>query len=282
MSIMHLTPELIGRAEHFQSRFHAARIGALAALPGNPYGVEVRFFGEGYGVACVAKHPLLRGKNRIHGLCPQDNRLLGDLLDPYRTEDLPCSVSVSVPHGQMTQELFLALSQARLWSAGSGTVPAIVPERVRSENSPEELLPRGLVIRRSEHSEKELYLDIFQQAFTPRSEAALEYRAIQWAEDTLPGGARYIAEIDGKPVGMASFPILEGVGYFGTGGILPEYRRHGIQAALIQCRLADASSLRCDLVLGGGSPGESTYRNFERAGLRLIPMGMTWVLASTS
>ena len=278
MSIMHLTPESIGRAEHFQSRFLAARLGALAALPGNPYEVTIRLFGEGYGVACKAKHPLLRGKNRIHGLCPQDSGQVGELLDPYRAEDLPCSVSV--PHGQMTQELFLALSKAGLWSAGSGTVPAIVPEQVRLENSPEELLPRGIVIRLSEPGEKELYLDLFQQAFAHRGEADPEYRAIQWAEDTLPGGVRYIAEIDGQPAGMASFPILEGVGYFGTGGVLPEYRQRGIQAALIRRRLADASLLGCDLVLGGGSPGESTYRNFERAGLRLIPTGMAWRLAA--
>ena len=278
MSIMHLTPELIGRAERFQSRFHAARLGALAALPGNPYGVKVRFFGEGNGVACEARHALLRGKNRIHGFCPQDSELLDNLLDPYRAGDLPCSVSV--PQGRMTQELFRALSQAGLWSAGSGTVPAIIPERVRLENPPEELWPRGLVVRRSEHGEKELYLDIFQQAFAHRGEAAPEYRAIQWVEDTLPGGVRYIAEIDGQPVGMASFPILEGVGYFGTGGVLPEYRRQGIQTALIRRRLADATSLSCDLVLGGGSPGESTYRNFERAGLRLMPTGMAWGLAA--
>ena len=101
---------------------------------------------------------------------------------------------------------------------------------------------------------------------------------IQWAEDedVLLGGARYIADYDGQPVGMASFPIMDGVGYFGTAGVLPEYRGRGIQTALIGRRLADAPVLGCDLALGGGSMGTTTYRNFERAGLRLIPTGMHW------
>ena len=99
---------------------------------------------------------------------------------------------------------------------------------------------------------------------------------VQWAEDALPGGARYIAEFRGKPVGMASFPIMDGVGYFGTAGVLPHYRGRGIQTALIRRRLADAPASGCDLVLGGGSMATTTYRNFERAGLRLIPTGMHW------
>ena len=269
MPFSHLTPQLIARAERFQARFHAARMGALADLPGNPFGVEVRPFGGNFGVACKARHPMLRGKNRMHGMGEADVDALHDLLRFYRADGLPCSLSVL--HGEMTAALFSRLASAGLWSAGSGTAPAVVPD----ERADDEV-PPGIAIRCSGPEEKELYLDLFQRAFAGRNEADPEYRAIQWAEDALPGGARYIAELNGKPVGMASFPIIDGVGYFGTGGVLPEYRRHGVQAALIRRRLADAPTLGCDLVLGGGSMGTTTYRNFERAGLRLMPMGMSW------
>jgi len=177
----HLTPHLIARAERFQARFHAARMGALADLPGNPFGVEICPFGD--GVACKIRHPLLRGKNRIHGFGVADMDALDDLLHFYREDGLPCSLTVV--QGGMTEALFTHF-------------------------------------------------------------------------------------------GMASFPITDGVGYFGTGGVLPECRRRGIQTALIRRRLADALALGCDLVLGGGSMGTATYRNFEGAGLRLIPTGMHW------
>ena len=269
MPAPHLTPELIARVERFQAYFHAARMGALADLPGNPFGVEVRFFGNAFGVACKVRHPLLRGKNRIHGFGAADLGVLDDLLRFYREDGLPCSLSV--PHGGMTEALFSHLVSAGLWSAGSGTVPAVLPDGYGEGSA-----PPGITVRPSGLEEKELYLDLFRLAFAGRDESDLEYRAIQWAEDALPGGARYIAEVGGEPVGMASFPVVDGVGYFGTAGVLPEYRRRGVQAALIRRRLADASGLGCGLVLGGGRPGTITYRNFERAGLRLLPTGMHW------
>ncbi len=265
----HLTQQLITRTERFQARFHAARMGALPHLPGNPFGVEVRHFGSGFGVACKVHHSLLRGKNRMHGFGVADMDALGGLLDFYRDDGLPCSLTVL--HGEMTEALFSSLASEGLWWSGTGTVPAIVPDGRAGED-----VPLGVTIRRSGLEEKELYLDLFQRAFAGRDEADPEYRPIQWAEDALPGGARYIAEIGGKPVGMASFPIMDGVGYFGTAGVLPEYRRRGVQTALIRRRLTDAPALGCDLVLGGGSPGTTTYRNFERAGLGPIPTGMHW------
>jgi hypothetical protein len=70
MSALHVTPELIARVEHFSVRFHTARMGALAALPGNPFGVEICSFGD--GIACKVRHPLLAGKNRILGFSPSD------------------------------------------------------------------------------------------------------------------------------------------------------------------------------------------------------------------
>ncbi len=269
MPVVHLTPELIVRVDRWSARFNAARLNALADLPGKLYGAEVQTFGSGYGAACKVRHPLLRGKNRIYGFCPEDAGLLDDLLHFYHADGL--SPALFVPHAQMTQALFERLTQVGLWSAGSGTVPAIVPD-----GRTDDTLPPGIMARLSGADEKELYLDLFQQAFAERSERDPDYRAFQWAEDSLPGSVRYIAEADGQPVGMASFPIVDGVGFFGTAGVLPDYRGRGIQTALIRRRLADAPGLGCDLVLAGGSPGMTTYRNFERAGLRLIPSAMCW------
>lgn len=269
MAVLHLTLELMARVDRWSARFNAARLRAMADIPGNSFGAEVRSFGTGCGVACKVRHPLLRGKNRIYGFCPEDADLLDDLLHFYQADGL--SPALFVPQGQMTQTFFERLTQAGLWSAGSGTVSAIIPDGYADDT-----LPPGMAIRVSGLDDKELYLDLFQQAFGDRSERDPKYRAFQWAEDTLPGGARYIAEVDGQPVGMASFPMEDGVGFLGIAGVLPDYRGRGIQTALIQRRLADAPALGCDLVLAGGSPGSTTFRNFERAGLRLIPAGVSW------
>ena len=262
---MHVTPDLIARIHRFSVVFHTARMGALTALPGNPFGVEVRGLSE--GTAVKVRHPLLRSKNRIVGFRQDDLGLLDGLVQSYRADGL--RFTLTVPPGQMTPELFQALAFAGLWTLGSGTVPAILP------NS---LLPISgeIAVRRSELEEKEQYLDLFQQAFDGREECSPDYRAFQWAEDSLLGGVRYVAEIDGKLVAMASFPVVEGVGFLGTCGVLPEYRQRGVQSTLIARRIADAPALGCDLVLGGSSPGTTEYRNFERMGLRLVPTGSAW------
>jgi len=262
---MHITSSLIARINRFSVDFHAARMSAAAALPGDPFGVEVRAFGE--GVAVKARHPLLVSKNRIAGFRPGDLPELGDLLRFYREGGL--RFTLSVPPGQMTPALFQKLTEASLWSEGSGTVPALVPAGLPAA-------PTEVIVRRASLQEEDLYLDLFQQAFADHEESAPEYRAFQWAEDALPGSGRYVAEMDGRPVAMASFPILDGVGFLGTAGVLPPYRRQGIQSALIRQRIADAAGLGCDLVLGGGSPGTTYYRNFERAGLSLVPTSMVW------
>lgn len=275
MSTLHVTPELMARVDHFSVAFHAARMGALAVLSGNPFGVTIRSFGE--GLACKVRHPLLAGKNRILGFRHQDLNLLDDLVHFYREENL--RFTLSVPPGETTFALFQRLVQAGLWSAGSGTVPALIPTEDAYGNTPS--LPCVISIRRSGLEERELYLNLFQEAFAHREESDPEYRVFQWAEDSLEQTTRYIAEVEGKPIAMASFPIFNGVGFFGTAGVVPEYRGRGVQMALIRQRIADAPGLGCDLILGGGRPGTTTYRNFERAGLHLIPTGSAWRENST-
>ena len=266
MAILHVTPDLIAQVDRWGVRFNAARFEAVAALSSNPLGVELRHLGE--GVAIKVLHPLLRGKNRVYGFRADNLSLLTELLAWYKADGLVCTVHI--PQDAMSRELFQGLTDAGLWSPGSGTVPVFVPDGATITRSPE------ITVRRSGPEEKDLYLDLFQQSFAAWPEQEPEYRAFQWAEDTLPGGARYIAEIAGQPVGMASFPVVDRIGYFGAAGVLPGYRRRGVQSALIQQRLHDAAALEYGLVVGGGSFGTTTFRNQERAGLRLIPSGSVW------
>ncbi len=266
MAVFHVTPDVIVQADHFGTKFNAARFEAVLSLPGNPFGVEVRQFGT--GVAIKVRHPLLRGKNRVYGFRSGDLVMLKELLAWYKADGLTCTLHV--PPGQINRDLFQGLTDAGLWSPGSGTVPVGVPAKAVPAFSPE------ITVRRSGPEEKERYLDLLQRAFAAWPEQEPDYRAFQWAEDSLPGGMRYIAEIAGEPVGMASFPVIDGTGYFGAAGVLPDYRRRGVQLALIQQRLQDAAALGCSLVIGGSTPGTTEFRNFERAGLRLLPTGSVW------
>lgn len=266
MRIEQFTRQTICQVERFQSSFNAARFGALRDLPQNPYQAEVRWFGN--ALAVKNKSPELRGKQRVTGLRASDATHLDDLLDWYRRDQLRCSILVD--YGETDATLFRRLAAAGLVSSGSGSTIAWM-----DEGEPRQPLVE-VVVRESPASERELYLDLFQQCFCDRGEAKPAYRPIQWAEDALPAGKRYIAEVGGQLVGFASMPIIDGVAICGTAGTLPKFRGRGVQRCLIERRIADADRLGCSMLLGGAELGSTPHRNFVRCGFRMMPLGMGW------
>jgi hypothetical protein len=211
----------------------------------------------------------LRGKQRVTGFRAADLAFIGEILQWYRQDSLRCAIQIGFD--EMNPEMFHRLSSSGLISRGSGTIGM----HLDKSGAPEALA--GSVIRESTALEKDLYLDIFQQCFSHRSEGLPEYRTIQWAEDSLPSCKRYLMEIEGKPVAFASMPVIGGVAFCGTSGTLPSFRGRRIQQHLIHQRIKDAANLKCSMLLGGASIDTTPHRNFERCGFRLVPLGMNWV-----
>ena len=61
---------------------------------------------------------------------------------------------------------------------------------------------------------------------------------LRWADATYPGGVRFLAEIDGRPVGAATVGRIymhppEFPGFWATLDVLPEARRQGIGTGLL-------------------------------------------------
>ena len=261
-----LTKNVIRDVEKFYCSFNAARFGSLRDLAGNPYEVEIRVFGD--ALAVKNKSPWLCSKQRVIGFGASDALHLNDLLSWYRRDGLSCSILVN--YGEMNPSLFRQFVAAGLVSNGSGTTIAWMNSATPDQPS------SGLVIRESLVEERESYLDLFARCFPDRPEEDPNYRAIQWAEDAYPNGKRYIAELDGLPVGFASMPVIDGVAICGTAGTFPEFRRRGIQRCLIERRIADSAAMGCSLLLGGADLGSTPHRNFLRCGFRFLPLGMSW------
>lgn len=79
----------------------------------------------------------------------------------------------------------------------------------------------------------------------------------------------FLALVDGRIAGAAGCSTRQGlVSLFGT-SVLPEFRRRGIQQALIVARLERGRSLGADLADITSRPGIPTERNAARLGFRL-------------
>lgn len=85
----------------------------------------------------------------------------------------------------------------------------------------------------------------------------------------VPGNVDVIARIDGEVVGCGSVQPAEGVAWLGGAATRPEYRRQGVQSALLAYRIDKAQATGCDLVAATALSGSTSARNLARAGFTL-------------
>jgi len=88
----------------------------------------------------------------------------------------------------------------------------------------------------------------------------------------------FLAEHDGKPGAAGVLCIHDGVALFGGSATVPELRRRGLQAALLQKRMCYAFDHGCDLAMMVAQPGSDSQRNAERKGFRIAYTRTKWRL----
>jgi GNAT superfamily N-acetyltransferase len=87
---------------------------------------------------------------------------------------------------------------------------------------------------------------------------------------TAPGFQRYLAWIDGRPVGEANLRIDGRLAQVAGAGTLPAYRGRGVQKALLHRRLVDARAAGCELAVVTTAPGTRSQANVMRRGFSLL------------
>jgi GNAT superfamily N-acetyltransferase len=99
-----------------------------------------------------------------------------------------------------------------------------------------------------------------------------------WLEQA--GWSLYLTRVNGQPAAAATLYVRDGVGYLADSATDPQFRRRGLQSALLRRRICDASRDGADIVFSGAEPFSTSHRNMERAGMRLQFIGAKWTLAS--
>jgi len=84
------------------------------------------------------------------------------------------------------------------------------------------------------------------------------------------GFRRYVARIDGQAVGAASMRIDGPIAQLCGAATLAEYRRRGVQTALLQYRLADARTAGCSIAVVTTQPGSKSQANSQRRGFAIL------------
>jgi GNAT superfamily N-acetyltransferase len=77
-----------------------------------------------------------------------------------------------------------------------------------------------------------------------------------------------IAMIDDEPAGGGMLGMIDGVAMLSGDGVLPRFRGHGLQKALIAWRLHWAAEHGCDVACAGTLPMTPSQRAYEACGFR--------------
>lgn len=121
----------------------------------------------------------------------------------------------------------------------------------------------------------ELFVEASVEGFSvqaqqrPRELLAALARIALAREDT----SLFVALVDGRVAGSAGLSVMDTplgrVAELYIASTLPAFRGRGVQAALLQARLAAARGADCALAFVGARPANTSARNTERAGFRL-------------
>lgn len=79
----------------------------------------------------------------------------------------------------------------------------------------------------------------------------------------------HIARMNGVPVGGGAVAIIGKIAVFFSTSTRREYRRKGVQAALMKTRFDLAEEMGCELAMGLAVPGSTSERNLQRGGFRI-------------
>jgi len=130
---------------------------------------------------------------------------------------------------------------------------------------------RNAHIRPGKPEEAELFADVVVRSFFPDGNAPENIREALTALFRMESALPFIAEMDGRCVSCGAGLIIPEHRIFALfgAGTLPEFRRRGLQTAILQTRMAAAASAGCEYAVIVTQGGTTSQRNAERLGFRV-------------
>ena len=140
----------------------------------------------------------------------------------------------------------------------------------RSVEAPAGGLPGNIRVRKIGPGEAKLWGEVSAKGWVQEHPEflpfLLELGEISSAREQT---ACFLAELGGIPGAAGLLSLHENVALFGGAATVPEFRRRGLQSALLQERMRYAREHGCDLAMMVAEPGSNSQRNAERNGFRI-------------
>ena len=191
----------------------------------------------------------------------------------FRTRGAPTQHEISPFAGTVTLQLLCALGYRPIEVSHVLYRPIELPiePSVRIEPS------THISVRVVDHKEAALWSEVNLRGWThehPEFEPFIrDTGAVFVNRENSPC---FIAEIDGQPCAAGALAIHEGVALFAGASTVPEFRRRGLQTALLEARMRFACEQECDLAMMVAEPGSNSQRNAQRQGFLIAYTRLKW------
>jgi GNAT superfamily N-acetyltransferase len=209
----------------------------------------------GYAVYCGSNNPVTQAVGLgLHGPVSADEfnqleRFYFDRWEPVRVETCPLADPSLFEHYRDRGYHVTEFSNVMARSVGNGSCPAT---------------PEGIEIRLARPDELDLWVMTVSQGFAENYPVTQEILAVMKMFACSKNTECYLARMDGRVVGGATLAVRGRIaGFFGA-STLPDYRKRGVQTALLYTRLRRAAEVGCELAVSLAQPGSKSQRNITR------------------
>jgi len=130
--------------------------------------------------------------------------------------------------------------------------------------------PPGMEIRHVGREQIDLWVLTVAQGFAENYPVTQELLSVMKMFALGKNTECYVASMEGKIAGGATLAIRGRIaGLFGA-STLPEFRKRGVQTALLHARLRRAAEEGCELAMSIAQPGSISQRNITRLGFQTL------------
>ncbi|OPA81237.1 GNAT family N-acetyltransferase [Paenibacillus selenitireducens] len=258
--------ELMERIEQSEIDYMADRMGAISERPNNPEGVEVVQIGQ--ATCFYSKTMPWPAFNTVKGIRNEDADTIDAILSFYQRRDRKPQFEI-VP-SLAEQPILQHLAKRGFYASGTHASLYIQPT-MEVKNKAEDV-----IIHEIQEDEFEIYANIHCRGtglsldgipYVAANNKVLYYR---------PNWKFFMAYVREVPAAVGVMHMKNKVTSLTFAATLPEFRRMGLQQALLYKRIEGAAREGCDLVVGQCSFLSQSHRNMERAGMRLGYVRTTW------
>ncbi len=138
----------------------------------------------------------------------------------------------------------------------------------------------AIATRIAEPSEADVWAATSAKGWSTEAAELEEFmRGFGFISANCDGGFPYLAEIDGVPAAAGMLFLFDGVALLAGASTVSEYRRRGVQSALLADRLDYAAERGCRIAMMCASPGSQSQRNAEKNGFRIAYTRTKWLKA---